>query len=137
MPMIVEYIDAIARKKQRGVLLLKFHPENLGEAFFEYDYKKDKRRKKVLSWLRKNKLPWLACAHEASSYLGDIYIDVPFDESNPHYQLLKDYLENPDGTMRDKRIRFGYLSLENAMKNAHHDEPGFWERREENFEAGE
>jgi len=139
MPRIIEYIDAIARKKQRDVLFLQFRPENFGKALFEYDYDKDKRRKKVISWLKKNNIPFQNCAPEASSwyscYLGDIYIDIPFDESDPQYQHLRDYLENPDGTMRDESIHFYILPLERAMKNAHHDEPGFWDREVEGFEA--
>ena len=66
-------------------------------------------------------------------YLGNIYIDVAFDENDPQYQLVRKYLENPDGTPRNKRVRFYYLPLEHAMKNAHHDEPGFWEKWAETF----
>ena len=58
MPQIIEHIDAIARKKQRGVLLIKFHPEDMGIAMFEYDHNKDRRRRKVLAWLDKNNIPW-------------------------------------------------------------------------------
>lgn len=66
-------------------------------------------------------------------YLGNIYIDVPFDESDSKYQLVREYLEKPDGTPRDERVRFYYLPLEIAMKNAHHDEPGFWDKWAETF----
>jgi len=138
MPQLIEYIDAIARKKQRDALLIQFHPENIEEALFEYDHNKDKRRKKVLAWLNKNKIIWQECAPVASedgfcSYIGDVYIDVPYDENDPQYQLVRNYLENPDGSLRDKNVRFCFLPLEYAMKNAHHDEPGFWERWAENF----
>ncbi len=61
-------------------------------------------------------------------YFGDVYIDIPFDENDPQYLIVQDYLENSDGTMRDKQVYFCYLPLEVAMKNAHHDEPGFWEK---------
>jgi hypothetical protein len=39
----------------------------------------------------------------------------------------------PMGTMRYENIRSYYLPLEVAMKNAYHDEPGFWERWAEDF----
>jgi len=35
--------------------------------------------------------------------------------------------------MKIDGVVFCYLPLEMAMKNAHHDEPGFWDRWAENF----
>lgn len=67
------------------------------------------------------------------SYLGDVCLDVPYDENNEKYQMVQAYLENPDGTMRDEKVRFYCLLLEYAMKNAHHDEPGFWDKWAGNF----
>lgn len=49
------------------------------------------------------------------------------------YQTVRYYLEQMDGTMRFPTVRFYVLPLEHAMKNAHHDEPGFWERWAEKF----
>ena len=34
------------------------------------------------------------------SYQGQIYIDVPFAESDPPYLMVRDFLENPDGWRR-------------------------------------
>lgn len=136
MPMLIEHIDAIARKKKRGVLFLCFNPEYQGindNSWLDYDFKKDVRRKNVLKWFDKHGIAWQMCGQFASetsfcSYLGEIYIDVPYDENDQQYQMVRDYLENPDGTMRDKNVRFYYVPLEAAMKNAHHDEPGFWDK---------
>ncbi len=142
MPALIEYIDVIARKKQRGVLYLQFHPVTWGsfedDSWRGYDYRVDTRRKKVVAWLRRNHIVWQECGPVASengfrSYLGEIYLDVPYDEGEQQYQVVRDYLEHPDGTMRDERVRFYYLPLEIAMKNAHHDEPGFWEKWAESF----
>jgi len=142
MPALIEHIDAIAREKRRAVLFLYFHPRNWGDfeddSWRDYDYQKDQRRDRVLAWLDENKIPWERCGPVASeyefrSYLGEVYIDVPFGENNPQYCLVRDYLENPDGTMRDENVRFYYLPLEHAMKNVHHDEPGFWDRWAEKF----
>jgi hypothetical protein len=55
------------------------------------------------------------------------------DETDPRYCQLRDYLEHPDGSMRDDNVRFYVLKLEVAMQNAHHDEPGFWELWAETF----
>ena len=136
--MLIEHIDAIARKKQRDVLAIHFHPASVYEVGGSYNYEKDPNRKRVISWLNKHKIAWQACGDVADeacmcSYLGQIYIDIPFDESNPQYQLVRDYLENSDGTMRNEQVTFCYLPLEHAMRNAHHDEPGFWKKWAENF----
>jgi len=139
MPLLLEHIDAISRKKQRDVLFLTFHPKNWSIFDEEiYDYQKDKRRKKVLKWFDKHGIPWQMCGPQASengfsSYLGEIYIDVPYDENNPQYQRIIKYLENPDGTMRDEHIGFYYMTFEQAMVNAHHDKPGYWEKWAEEF----
>jgi hypothetical protein len=66
-------------------------------------------------------------------YLGQVYLDVPYDESLPEYCVLRDYLEHPDGTMRHAGVRFCVMPLDYAMRNAEHDEPGFWERWADGF----
>lgn len=48
-------------------------------------------------------------------------------------QLVRDYLEYSNGTMRFETVGFWYLPLEKAMENAHYDELGFWERWAESF----
>ena len=35
--------------------------------------------------------------------------------------------------MRNEQVQFFYLPLEHAMRNAHHDEPGFWDKWADNF----
>lgn len=139
MPAIIEHIDAIARKKQRGVLSVDFRPTTDDiEELFSYDYETDERRQALLDWLDQHGIAWRPCAHVASengfeAYAGQIYIDLALDESDPKYCLLRDHLEYPDGSMRDSNVTFYYLPLEAAMQNAHHDEPGFWERWANNF----
>ena len=66
-------------------------------------------------------------------YLGQVYIDVTYDENLPRYRTLRDYLEYPNGSIRHDGVRFYAMSLDHAMKNAEHDEPGFWERWAEGF----
>ncbi|MFL9913987.1 hypothetical protein PQR75_00980 [Paraburkholderia fungorum] len=67
------------------------------------------------------------------SYAGEVFIDVPFDAVEPQYQKVQAFLEHPDGSMRFDDVKFYVVPLQDAMKNAHHDEPGFWERWAENF----
>lgn len=143
MPMVIEHIDAIARKKQSDVLYLEFGPEVQDECFGimvdpSYEFTKDEARRKILDWLDMQGIGWTMCGdyanvHVMASYQGQIYLDVPYDETDPTYCKLRDYLEYPDGTIRHQNVRFYICSLEMAMKNAEHDEPGFWDRWAESF----
>ncbi len=141
MPMLIEHIDAIARKKQRDVLYITFNPrmsDDDGSGGRSHDWKNDSMRETVCKWLTEHQIDWQPCgsvANESSmrSYCGQIYLDVPYDDKDPLYALVRDYLENPNGTMRFDTVTFWYLPLEKAMKNAHHDEPGFWEKWAEKF----
>lgn len=146
MPYIIKHIDAIAREKKRGVLYIEFHPENDAGEKNKYsavfppfiDWRDFEPRKKLIAWLNENEIPWMPCGGIANKnwmlgYEGQLYIDVPFDTSMAMYQKLAMYLENEDGTMRQPGIVFWYLSLDLAMENKEHDEPGYWERWADNF----
>ena len=137
MPQLIEHIDAIARQQGRDVLYIEFHPEAPGERK-GYDYARDPVRAAVLAWLDGHAVPWRECGPIAdlrimSPYRGQVYVDVPYDEALPAYRAVRDYLEHPDGSMRQPGVRFYLLTHKFAMKNAEHDEPGFWERWYEDF----
>ena len=141
MPMILEHIDAIARKKGRDVLFLDFPQKMIDDEydfFVDADWDSLPVRLQVIAWLDKKQIEWSECGHFANEnmmcgYRGRIYIDVPFDTKNPVFQKLSSYLETPDGVMKIDGVVFCYLPLDVAMQNAHHDEPGFWDRWAENF----
>ncbi|MGY6255535.1 hypothetical protein ACXIVK_18905 [Paraburkholderia caledonica] len=135
MPALLEHIDAIARNLQRDVLYLAFVRAN--PPTFQ-DYEGLESRKRILQWFDDQSVPWRECgpcASEATmrSYAGEVFIDVPFDEGDAQYRKVQAFLEYPDGTMRFDDVKFYVVPLEHAMKNSHHDEPGFWERWAENF----
>lgn len=130
MPMIIKHIDKIAREKQRDVLYIEFDDE--------IDYTINPTRKEFLKWLEANEIPYLPCAYIANecvwdSYKGQLYIDIPMDENNAKYRLLNSHLENEDGSFKIEGIKYMYVPLEMAMKNSHHDAPGFWDEWAENF----
>jgi len=147
MPCLIEFIDAIARKKKRGVLYIGFSPEtqsgsdgeeDVGPMFPSVEWKTPPVRQPVINWLDENEIAWKPCGHIADpsvmlSYQGQIYIDLPYAQDLPEYQKLAEFLENPDGSMRLPRVEFWYLPLEIALRNAHHDEPGFWAKWAESF----
>lgn len=134
MPRLLQFIDKIAREKQRDVLMIEFDRE----IYPDYDYDQWEVRAKFMDWLEQNNLSYTPCGCFASensmeSYRGQLYIDVPYDEQNPDYQKLCQHLEHADGSMKIKGLLFCYVSLEIAMKNKHHDEEGFWEKWAEDF----
>ena len=153
MPLLLEHIDAIARQKQRGVLYLEFHPLALdpkaGEDLSKQDvwawktmpdsaWKALPVRQQIIDWLNARGIGWQACGHFADvglmmGYRGQLYIDLPYDKSLPAFQALQVFLENSDGTMRYPEVFLIYCSLDKAMENTAHDEPGFWDRWAENF----
>lgn len=148
MPRLIEHIDAIARKKSSAVLYVTFEApsseSNRSVPCTEsesrdlrspkhIDWENLPMRKTVIAWLDENGVAWQPCGDIANPnlmlpYEGQIYIDVPFDEKSPGYQKLSSFLEYPDGTMRLPGVLFWCLPLDVAMKNAHHDEPGFWDK---------
>lgn len=143
MVMVIKHIDAIAREKRRDVLYLEFHPVGTDGPYgtpkaLRYCHEKDSTRQRILQGLDERNIPWMMCGEYANvrqiaSYRGQVYLDVPFDESDDMYCTLRDYLEHPDGSIKHDGVRFYVLSYEFAMKNAAHDEPGFWEKWAEDF----
>ena len=148
MAIAIKHIDQIAREKQRTVLYLEFHPKQIryieteedheeDMRFHRYNYRTDKVRDEIIAKLNEMNVPWEMCDHFASggfmSYRGQIYLDVPLDHDLPLCKALHEYLEYPYGSMRFPTVRFYFLTLEIAMKNAHHDEPGFWDNWAENL----
>ena len=134
MPQLIEYIDAIARQKQRTVLYVIFNKNQ--QQSFDYPYLP--QRVALISWLNQHGITWQECGPVADpsripGYRGQLYLEVPMDETDSRYRLLCQHLENADGSMRIDGIDFCYLPLEVAMTNAHHDEPGFWEKWAEDF----
>jgi len=135
MPMIIDSIDRIARIKQRAVLYVTFAPLNDDGYFADegFDWENCETRKRVIDWLELNNISYQFCQRFWADglldypYQGQIYLDVPFYRENAGYKKLENYFENPDGSMKDKTIRFCYIPLKAAMKNAHHDNPGYWD----------
>ncbi|CAB3795228.1 hypothetical protein LMG28614_04128 [Paraburkholderia ultramafica] len=132
--MLIDHIDAIARLKGRDVVYVTF-PACAN--WFDIDvrnvdWNNYAPRDAIISWLNKNRIGWVPCANFANenlmeSYAGQIYIDVPFDPDDETYRKVQEFLENPDGTAKIEGVEFWYVPLAMAMKNKHHDHPGFWD----------
>lgn len=146
MPRLLEHIDRIARKKKRAVVFVSVEPscsqekQSISPAPYHHysDYENDINRQALIDWLDAHGLVWEPCGHFASesghiAYSGNIYIDVPWDDNDTQYIKVRTHLENSDGTMKNPCVKFWGVTLEEAIANAHHDEPGFWEKWAENF----
>lgn len=135
MPQLVEHIDAIARKLNRDVLYLEFLK---AQRPHRADYRGLETRMRIAQWLDSEGIEWRECGQLASetamrSYAGEIFINVLFNETDNQYRKVQAFLEYPDGTMRFDDIKFYVVTLQVAMENARHDEPGFWQRWADNF----
>jgi hypothetical protein len=135
MPQALEHIDAIARKLKRDVLYLDFVKTKRPH---HTDYRRLESRMRIVQWLDSEHIRWCECGPFASetvmrSYAGEIFIDVPFDETDAQYRKVQAFLEYPDGAMRFDDVKFYIVALAHAMENSHHDEPGFWDRWADNF----
>jgi hypothetical protein len=131
MPMILNNIDRIAYKKQRDVLYVTFHDSyndifNREEGTLKFHYEDCIPRQQLIEWLEEHGIGFSACFGFSSRsgvislpYLGELYLDVPFDENNPQYKLLFNHLENPDGTMKIEGIIWYYFPLDKAIENHH------------------
>jgi hypothetical protein len=129
MPNLIPHIDKICREKQRDVLTVEFH-DNKTEQYQPYQF--NESRQIILAWLNAKDIPHSMCGPFASetkteAYRGQIYIDVPFEKTNPTYLMLENFLENSDGSSKFPSAYFKCYSLKHCMSNAHHDAPNFWE----------
>ena len=135
MPDLIDNIDVIARRHQRAVLWLEFHPR---DDWRRYRFETDATRDTVLAWPGEQRIGWLPCGPftipgNTGPYLGQVYLDVAYDHSVPAYRVLCDFLEHADGSMRHPGVRFNVMPLDYAQRNAEHDVPGFWEQYWEQF----
>jgi hypothetical protein len=139
----LRHIDAIARAERRDVIFVRFSAEILSSRRSRGGRCEDASnspplRTKITEWLDSNGFTWEPCADVANidqvkAYEGQIYIDLPCDDSLPAFGTLTAYLETPDGKSRFKGVQLSCCPLELSMKNAHHDAPGFWDQWAENF----
>lgn len=127
MPVILETIDAIARRLKRDVIFL---------AIVERQDRPSRDRPEVAeatAWLDAQGIGWSPCFGFLPGMVifegvpRAIYIDAPFEPCSPLLRKLEDRFETPDGLPRHPDLVLSLLRLETAMVNADQDEPGFWD----------
>ena len=105
MPQLIQYLDEIARDKKRDILFLRFAKD----MFFNYE--RSRIRKRILAWFDQNAIPYEECMEGTSDkgggwYLGEVYLDVPFDTENEQYKRLAAYLEDDKGKVKHRNVGF-------------------------------
>ncbi len=100
---LLKHIDAIAREKNRDVLFLHFD-------YYVHQMGRKLGSPNVDGWAREQGSLYAVfrCGSNVYSeiYLGGLYLDVPFDLHHKTYQKLSGYLEDEQGNMKIKGIRF-------------------------------
>lgn len=134
---LIQHIDAICRKLGHDVLFIEFHPEQR-EQQRRYEFMFDGQRADLLRQLDQLGIGYWPCGPVANplrmeSYRGQMYVEVPCDPDAPAYQAICRLLGPPGGESGFDNVRFKRLSLDTALLNSAHDEPGFWERWAEGF----
>ena len=132
MPVVIRTLDQIAREKQRGAIFITFqkeverlpgYPDCMDYRIF--DYERDQKRILFVKWLYENHINFEECFGCGSvrswRHKGQIYLDVPYDESNSQYQLLRQYIENLDGSLKDPEVAWCFLKLETAIQYEYYD----------------
>lgn len=139
MTMLIEHIDRIARMKQRDVVYLTFASDWMD---FDNTWETDENhpRNIITKFFDENDIKWTPCGNPASetgfsAYQGQIYIDIPYDVTNPKYIKVQQFLEDENENIKPEfgKTHFYYVPLSLALTNAHHDEPGYWEKWAETF----
>ena len=107
MPLIVEDIDAVARRLGRPVLMVRF-----GQSVVDWvrDTAVKAKREEFLRRLDREGVAWTPCGPPESSgwlsYLGDIYLDLAYTPGEPEYERLRSMMEDEVGQPLDPQIRF-------------------------------
>lgn len=126
MPRILKNIDKIALEKQRDVLYIMFHKAyiNSYDDYFTFDYEHFEQRNLLMTWLNQQNINFYDCFGFPSNngiisrpYLGEIYLDVPFDETDSQYKILYEHLKNTDGSMKIQDVVWYYYPLSKAIEN--------------------
>lgn len=128
MPIILETVDAIARRLGRDVIYL---------AIVKRQDRSSRDRPEVAAataWLDAEGIGWSACLGFAPGMLlieggpQAIHIEVPFEPGSAMLAKLDARFETPDGHPRHPDLILTLLTLEDALINAEQDAPGFWDR---------
>lgn len=107
MPEVVQYIDVVARRLGRPVLMAGFGREG---ALPGLDRPTRAKRVKFLGQLDREGIAWTPCGPPSDSgwlsYLGHVYFDIAYAPGEPAYERLRCLFEDEAGELLVPEIRF-------------------------------
>lgn len=133
MPQLLQTIYEIAVAKGRNVLCIVFGDPRVPPPYYEGlctlddeliewpDWRTHPTRQQVVDWLENNGIAYCKTGFPRQSWIiegygGSLYLDVPFDTTNPEYQKLAAFLENPDGSPRLPGMSFWAVTPESGRR---------------------
>jgi hypothetical protein len=125
---VLDHIDAIARREGRDKLWVWFDLTPRRGTWRE-----DTLWLETTEWLSEHGFAWRRCFKIADetvmlgSYYGSLALETPHNPDGDEVRLLDSYFETSDAQPSVEGRVLNLLPLSEPMKNAHHDEPGFWE----------
>lgn len=130
---VLPYIDDIALEKQRDVVFVEFFKDDWDcvtnkpiDPTINY-WGEHETRNKIIKWLEDNNIEFRETFSQyvpgliTQPYRGGLYIDVPYDENDPQFQKVSNFLEYEDGTSRFESVYFYYFLLSDAIKHEDRD----------------
>jgi hypothetical protein len=127
MPVVLETIDAIARRLGRDVIFLDIRDGR------ERPTRNRPEVAAATAWFDAEGIGWKLCfGFEPGWAILEggplaIYIDASFEPGSALLARLEVQFEAQDGLPRHPGLVLSLLRLETAMVNADQDKPGFWD----------
>lgn len=111
MPQLICNLHDIAIERHSEVLAVTFNNTHA----LKYKYKLDPKRNELIDWLNKSGISFEPVVMQYSfSYLGDLFVDIPYDPKDPLYMELQNRIEDQDGNPLDDDIILWLMTLERA-----------------------
>ena len=115
MPLLIEYIDEIACRLNRDVLMIG--PDRTTAAKHDSSWKRSLERKSLLTWLDEQHINWELCGWLSTpgvthSYQGDIYLDFLYSPDDARYQKFRNFVqEQENGSVKWPGVRVYLLTI--------------------------
>ena len=121
MVALLYHIDEIARRIKRDVLWVAFEYSERG-SLEKMPRRLRQHRSKIITWLSKRNIRYQECygvfdGALEEPYRGDVFVDLPLDNSNADFVALEEMLETAGGSSKIEGIVLYALPLKVARKN--------------------
>lgn len=131
MPLLIEYMDAVARRLSHDLLFFGPMPGGSFDDDSDADWLRAPAADSIREWLDAAGVAHGICGPTSNSGWIEggpkyLYLELPYDADNADYQRLCAFVQDhDDGRTRWPDIRFCVLTLANAMKAGADKDRGF------------